>query len=325
MRVPFLLTIWLVAGGGFAPASAAEDYFSTRAPHAVILDYETGNVLFAKNEIEPIPPASMSKLMTAAVVLEMIAAGDLSMDTPFHVSEKAWRMKGSEMFVLVDTNIRVEDLLKGLLVQSGNDAALVLAENIAGDEAAFAARMNSLAAEFGLEQSSFANPSGLPDPGQRMSVLDLGRLAMIIWDRYPDARYLFGIKEFTWSEITQRNRNALLDSFPGADGMKTGHTDEAGYGLVGTASRDGERRFIVVAGMESFQDRAREADRLMGLAFSEFDQRTYFEQGAVVGHAEVFGGRADTVPLEVAVPVRFTLHRQELDGAPSVLFLSRPD
>jgi D-alanyl-D-alanine carboxypeptidase (penicillin-binding protein 5/6) len=308
-----------------APTGAwAQSYFSTGATHAIIVDHETGNVLFAKNADEPIPPASMSKLMTVAVVLDLIAKGDLTPDSKFRVSEKAWRTGGSKMFVLVDTEIRVEDLLKGVLVHSGNDAAVVIAENVAGSEEAFAAIMNERAREWGLTASSFQNPMGLPDPNQRMSVADIARLARLMWDRFPDYRYLYGIREFTWSDITQGNRNPLLRTFPGADGMKTGHTDESGYGVVGTAERNGQRRFIVVAGLEDERSRAREADRIMGLAFSEFDKRTFFEPGDLVGEAEVFGGLVETVPLTILAPVGFTRHKEELAGAEAKLIYDRP-
>ncbi|WOI54794.1 D-alanyl-D-alanine carboxypeptidase family protein [Parvularcula sp. LCG005] len=316
----------IVAVSGLAAwgTAVAQQPFSTKAPHAVIMDEATGNILYAKDADIPIPPASMSKLMTVAVVLDLIEKGELTLDTPFMVSEKAWRTGGSKMFVLVDTEISVEDLLRGAMAVSGNDATIVLAENIAGSEAEFANLMNERAKAWGLKSSHFVNPTGEAGEGQVMSTLDLARLARLIWRRYPDYHYLFSINEFTWSKITQRNRNPLLATFAGADGMKTGYTDEAGYGLVGTAERDGARRFIVLAGMESEQERAREADRMMGLAFTEFAKRTFFNPGDLVGEAEVFGGRAPAVPLRIDVPITFTLHKRILDGAEAKIVYEGP-
>lgn len=214
----------------------------TQAKFAVILDFASGDVLYAKRATTPTAPASMSKLMTAAIVFDQLKGGEITLNTPFTVSAKAWRWQGSKMWVLVDTQIRVEDLLRGLIIQSGNDAAIVLAENIAGSEEAFAALMNRKAREWGLVDSQFANATGWPDPGQRMSMLDLARLARKIIRDYPDYYNLFSERSFTWSRIEQENRNPLLKTFDGADGLKTGHTDEAGYGVVGSAMREGVRR-----------------------------------------------------------------------------------
>ncbi len=305
-------------------ANASSRYVSTKAPYAVIMDAESGDILFEKEARVPIPPASMSKLMTAAVVLDLIQKGEIGPDTLFAVSEKAWRTGGSKMFVLVDTQIRVEDLLKGLIVQSGNDAAVVLAENIAGSEEAFARLMTQRAREWGLQHSRFSNPSGQTDEGQRMSAIDLARLARRIWTQFPDYRYIFGMKTFTWSDIEQRNRNPLLDSFNGADGMKTGHTEEAGWSIVGTAEREGRRFFIVAAGLSTQQSRADEADRLMRIAFEDFATRTFFEAGEVVAEAEVFGGQKDVVPLRIDAPLRFTRHRRVLDQADAKVIYTGP-
>ena len=313
----------LIAFVGYHSAQA-DDYLETRARQAIIVDYESGVTLFAKDADTPIMPASMSKLMTAAVVLDQIDRGQISLRSKFNVSEKAWRTGGSKMFVLVDTEIAVEDLLKGLLVHSGNDAAIVLAENISGSEEAFVDLMNRKAAEWGLEQSTFVNPTGLPDPDQLMSVRDLATLTSHIWREYRDYRYLFGIAEFEWSDILQKNRNPLLASFDGADGMKTGYTDDAGWGLVGTAERNGDRRIIVVAGLADERARGREADRMMSLAFSEYETRTFFDVGDIVGTADVFGGRSDTLPLRIDVPVRFTRHKRALDTAQAKVVYDGP-
>ena len=307
------LAILLVA---LTPLSAAaQDFVQTPAPQAIIMDADTGVVLWGKAADEPMPPASMSKLMTAAVVLDLIDQGVIADDTPFEVSAKAWRTGGSKMFVLVDTTIPVIDLLRGLIVQSGNDAAIVLAENVAGTEEGFVRLMNAKAAEWGLDESSFANPTGLPDPDQRMSPRDLAALTKRIWDRYPEHRAIFSMPEFTWSKITQANRNPLIGTFEGARGMKTGHTDESGYGVTGLAERGNERRIIVVNGLDSDLERRRAADRLMTTAFDQYDTHTFAEAGAVVAEAEVFAGQAETVPLTIRSDLTFTLHHRSLDGA----------
>ncbi len=310
---------------GAPPAFAQnEDLIDTRASHAVIMDAGSGQVLFGKNADVAVPPASMSKLMTVAVVLDLIDQGRLSMDTPFYVSEKAWRTGGSKMFVLVDTEIAVGDLLKGIIVQSGNDACIVVAENIAETEDAFAELMNARAKAWGLEKSTFANPTGLPHPDQRMSMEDLARLARHIWNAYPEYRYLFSIEEFTWSEITQTNRNPLLRTFEGAKGMKTGHTEEAGYGVVGLAERDGETRIAVVAGLDSEAERRKVATALMDEAFDAFETRTFFRPGQLVGTAEVFAGLEETVPLRIEQDVTFTLHRKRIAGTEAELSYEGP-
>ncbi|MEM1193328.1 MAG: D-alanyl-D-alanine carboxypeptidase family protein [Pseudomonadota bacterium] len=282
----------------------------TQAKFAVILDFASGDVLYAKRATTPTAPASMSKLMTAAIVFDQLKGGEITLNTPFTVSAKAWRWQGSKMWVLVDTQIRVEDLLRGLIIQSGNDAAIVLAENIAGSEEAFAALMNRKAREWGLVDSQFANATGWPDPDQRMSMLDLARLARKIIRDYPDYYNLFSERSFTWSRIEQENRNPLLKTFDGADGLKTGHTDEAGYGVVGSAMREGVRRIVVVQGLETAQARLRSARRMMTMAFDDFTQRTYFNAGTMLVEASVFKGKAATVPLGLREDVTLLAHRK---------------
>ena len=304
--------------------AAADDFVRTPAPRAVIMDADTGAVLWGKAADQPMPPASMSKLMTAAVVLDLIDQGVIADDTPFEVSERAWRTGGSKMFVLVDTTIPVIDLLRGLIVQSGNDAAVVLAENVAGGDEAFAKLMNAKAAEWGLTESRFANPTGLDDPEQRMSPRDLGKLTKLIWDRYPEHRDLFAMPAFTWSNIEQTNRNPLIGTFEGAQGMKTGYTEEAGYSLTGLAERGDERRIVVVAGLDSEAARRRAADRLMTTAFDEYDTHTLLRAGEVVGEAPVFAGTAESVPLTVRSDLTFTLHHRSLDGAEATLSYDAP-
>lgn len=324
-----------IAGGA---AAQQEQYFTTSAEQAIILDYETGTVLFEKNAQTPVPPASMSKLMTAAIIMDMLQKGELAPDTPFYVSRKAWQTGGSKMFVLVDTTIPVIDLLKGIIVQSGNDACVVVAENISspvmgrvtreselGSIEAFADIMNQKAQEWGLTQSTFANPSGLPDPNQLMSMADLAKLSAKIIRDYPEYYdEIFDLPEFTWSKITQSNRNPLVGAFSGADGLKTGHTDESGYGVAGSAIRDGVRRIVVLHGMQSDGERTRESRRVMGLAFSEFTTRRYFSSGDVVGEAEIFLGKQESVPLKIKNNVVFTRHNRILRGAKATLLYEGP-
>ncbi|MEE9329190.1 MAG: D-alanyl-D-alanine carboxypeptidase family protein, partial [Parvularculaceae bacterium] len=252
-------------------------------------------------------------LMTTAIVLDQIKSGKISLETEFEVSEKAWRTKGSKMFVLVKTKIKVEDLLKGIIVQSGNDACIVVAENIGGSIEGFVKIMNDKAQEWGLDQSSFTNPNGLPDPDQLMSAYDLAKLTRKIIRDYPDQFAMFSLPEFTWSKITQQNRNPLLKSFDGADGMKTGYTELSGYGIVGTAFKDQQRRIIVLNGLETHSARTREATRVMELAFSQFDTRKYFSSGQKIAQADIFMGRSPSVDLEIRNDVTFTLHVKPLN------------
>lgn len=286
----------------------------TPANYAVIVDHDTGETLFDKNGSTPTPPASMSKLMTVAIVFEKLKAGELSEDDTFKVSEKAWRMGGSKMWVRVDTRIRLGDLIRGVIIQSGNDACIVIAENISGSEEAFADLMNQKAREWGLYDSVFANPTGWPDPNQMMSTRDLAKLARKIIQDYPEYYPIFAEREFTWEKIQQSNRNPLLNAFDGADGLKTGHTEESGYGVVGTAIRDGVRRIVVVNGLDSEKSRLLESRRLMGIAFDDFVTLKPFARGDVVGAAEVFGGKDATVPLVVSDDVAVIVHRKLAAG-----------
>ncbi|MEM6414864.1 MAG: D-alanyl-D-alanine carboxypeptidase family protein [Pseudomonadota bacterium] len=304
--------------------AAMAQTITTPAEFAIIMDYETGATLFEKNADIPTAPASMSKLMTVAVVFEKLANGELSLNDEFSVSEKAWRMGGSKMWVRVDTNIRVEDLLRGVVVQSGNDACIVLAENIAGSEEAFADLMNRKAREWGLNDSTFANASGWPDPDQKMSMRDLAKLSRKIIAEYPEFYTLFSEREFTWEKITQPNRNPILGRVDGADGLKTGHTEESGFGLVGSALNDKQRRIVVLNGLPSDKVRRSESGRLMRLAFSDFIKEELFASGASVGSADVFGGRAPAIPLVVKDDVSILVHRSERDDIKATIVYEGP-
>jgi len=317
---------WLVAGLFPATASAAGPVtappsagnFETLAAHAILIDAATDTVLFQKGPDERMPPASMSKLMTVAVVFDAIKASKLKLTDEFVVSENAWRQGGtksggSTMFAKLNSSISVDDLLHGIIIQSGNDACITIAEGMAGTEATFANLMNEEARHIGLTGSHFANATGLPDPGQYMTARDLAKLAKYLIDEFPEFYKIFGEKEFTWNKIKQSNRNPLLDMNIGADGLKTGDTDEAGYGLVGSAIRDGQRLIMVVAGTRSAKDRAAESRKLLEWGYRAFEHVSLFSTGEVVGQARVFGGNAHQVDLISKVPVDLLVPRGSVD------------
>lgn len=311
-----LLAILLLAIPVAAAPAVAQNTYETDASHAVIMDFETGTILFSKNGDEPMPPASMSKMMTVLMALEAIESGSLSLDDELPVSEEAWRRGGaasgsSTMFLDVNSRARVEDLLRGVIIQSGNDACIVLAEAIGGSEAAFADMMTDRARELGLESAHFANSTGWPDPDHMVSAEDLARIARILIRDHPDFYGIWAEREFTYNGIRQYNRNPLLGVFSGADGLKTGHTEDSGYGLVGSAERDGERRIIVFNGMDSNSARAAEAERMMRAALTDYGVYDLFAAGDTVEHeAEVFMGTASTVALRVDEDIAVGLHRR---------------
>lgn len=290
LPVLLLCTLTLVA-----PLRAAE--FETKARHAIILDYESGQTLFERDADQPIPTASMSKLMTIYMLLERIQSGALSLDDTFPVSEKAWKKGGSKMFVEVGKQVRVEDLLRGIIIQSGNDASIVVAEALAGSEEAFAEQMTRRARELGLENTELRNATGWPDPEHRMSVRDLAKVAMLTIRNFPDYYPIFAEKSFTYSDITQRNRNPLLYRSIGADGLKTGHTENAGYGLTASARRGDQRLVMVVAGLDSSRERGDEAERLLRWAFRTFATYRLGSAGETISDAEVWLGQSTRVPL----------------------------
>lgn len=281
--------------GGLSPTSARA--YETLAKAAILVDYDTGQVLYAKNPDLPVPTASMSKLMTVLMLFERLKDGRLELDDTFSVSEKAWRMGGSKMFVEVGKEVRVEDLLHGIIVQSGNDACIVVAENLAGTEERFAEQMTEHAHELGMTHTTLKNASGWPDPEHRMSVRDLATLAGIIISEYPEYYPIFGETEYTFNGIRQYAHNPLLHRDVGADGLKTGFTDDAGYSLTASAVRDGRRLILVVAGLETPGQRARESERLLEHGFRDFKRYQLFAAGETVGSADVWQGDRDTVAL----------------------------
>ena len=288
-----------------APQARAEQ-FATEARNAILVDMTSGAILMEKGADEAVPPASMSKLMTVVMVFKALASGRLSLDDEFIVSEKAWKKGGSKMFVKVGDRISVENLLRGIIVQSGNDASIVVAEGLAGSEEEFARRMTIRARELGLENSQFRNATGWPAEEHEMSVRDLGRLAEHIIREYPQFYTIYSEESFLWEGINQRNRNPLLGLGLGADGLKTGHTEAAGYGLVGSAMKGDRRLILVIAGLPSATSRSIEAERLIRWGFREFETKQLLSEGTEVGTAAVWIGAAPRVPLVVREPVVMT-------------------
>lgn len=298
--------VLLAFGLACMPASA----FETSAKQAVIMDFETGEVLFAKNAFEPSYPASMTKMMTAYMVFERLKDGRLQLDDTFTVSENAWRKGGaasgsSTMFLNIDEQVTVDELLKGVIIQSGNDACIVLAEGISGSEEAFAAEMTARAKELGLDTLEFRNATGWPNPEHQISVYDLAQIAELTIRNFPEFYEIYSISEFTHNGIRQYNRNPILSSFQGTDGLKTGHTEASGYGLTASAEVDGERRIVVLNGLASETDRATESERLMRSAFREFSIARPFTADDVVAEVPVWLGKQDTVPVLVAEDLVF--------------------
>ncbi len=286
----------------------------TAADYAVLMDAETGEVFFEKGGDVPTAPASMSKLMTVAVLFDALKQGIYTLDDTFTVSRKAWRKDGSKMWVLVGTEISIADLLRGIIVQSGNDACIVVAEGMEGSEEAFAERMTKFGREIGLTNSAFKNATGWPDPEHVMSARDLAILARYLITEHPDLYKFFAETEFEWSDINQPNRNPLLLMNMGADGLKTGHTEASGYGLVGSAIRGDRRIIVVVNGLRSSSERAGESRRLLNIGFREFKSYELFAAGSEVGRAQVWMGENPRVPLMVNDPVKVNVHRRARKG-----------
>lgn len=289
--------------------------FDTLAKQAIVLDVNSGQVLYEKDADTKMPTASMSKVMTAYVISDALAKGEIQKDTMMPVSEKAWKIQGSKMFVELGNRIPVWDLLHGVVIQSGNDACIVLAEGLSGSEEAFVQRMNVVAKEIGMENSHFNNASGWPDPDHYSTPRDLSTLAYAYMTKFPEEYALNKIIDYTYHGIKQGNRNPLL-YVPGlgADGVKTGHTEEAGYGLIGSAEQNGRRVIIVLSGMKSMDERAKESERVMRWAFTEFTGTTFFKTGDVVTEADVWQGKAAKVPLTVKEDVGFLMQRSSVPG-----------
>src|SRR5271168_1968058 len=323
-------SILSAANNSVQGAKKEEAGFDGDAPTAILTEATGGAVLFEKNADELRAPSSMMKLMTAEVVFRAIKQGDLKLTDEFRVSENAWRRGGapaggSTMFAAIHSKISVDDLLHGAIIQSGNDACIVLAEGLAGNEHTFATdMMTKRARELGLTQSTFANSNGLPDSGNKMTVRELAKLARYIILTYPEFYKLFGEKEFTWNKIKQPNRNPLLNSLEGADGLKTGFTKEGGYGMVGSAVQNGVRLIVAINGLEDPEDRATEAKKMLEWGFRNFEVRTVFSAQQPVGYAKVFGGDSGSVKLSSPDPVKVMVQKNGNDKLIARIVYSGP-
>ncbi|MBZ9993602.1 D-alanyl-D-alanine carboxypeptidase family protein [Mesorhizobium sp. BH1-1-4] len=298
----FLLSLLLT----LSPARA--QLFETKAAQAFMIDADTGTVLFAKDADKPIPPASMAKLMTMEVVFNALKSGRLKLDDTFVVSENAWRKGGapsgtSTMFAKLKSAIRIEDLIQGVTVQAANDGCIVIAEGMAGSEDNFAGEMTERARQIGLKTSTFVNSTGLPADGQQTSVRELAQLGLHLWREYPDFYRYYGLKDFTWNKISQRNRNPLLAMDIGADGLAVGASETSGFGIVASVSHDGKRVVAAMSGLANDKERAEEARKLLDWGVRSFEKTEIFAKDEVVGEAQVFGGAKSGVTLKAKGPI----------------------
>ena len=299
---------------GSAISKAAE--IDSSAEFAFVTDFGSGKVLMEKQPDALMKPASMAKIMTVYIAFERIADGSLSLDDTFLISEKAWRKGGSKTFVEVGKEVSVRDLLYGVVVQSGNDAAIAIAEGISGTEEGFSEEMNYVARKLGMENTVFRNSTGWPDPEQYTTARDLNILATALIrefpvDEYPELYPMFAEKDFTYNGIKQGNRNPLVYGTQGADGLKTGHTEESGYGLVGSAHRDGQRVVIVLNGMESMKQRSSESRRLIELLFREFKLYRFYKKDQPVDQANVWLGTKNKIDLVLEEPLHLVMARSD--------------
>lgn len=323
VRLRMIAALILVAAGASTPAVA----FETRANAAWVFDVGTHAVLMEKNSDESIPPASMSKLMTVNMLFEALQDGRVTLDTTFGVSARAHAMGGSTMFLNEQDRPTVRELIQGMIVNSGNDACVVVAEGLAGTEDAFAAQMTERAKALGMTQSHFANASGWPDPRHRMSMHDLGILALRLIEEFPDEYKVFSETEFNYADRApdnRFNRNPLLKLGIGADGLKTGHTEEAGFGLVGSAVQGDRRVIVVISGLASEKERSEEAESLVNWAFRQFAQKTVAKSGIHVADADVWMGAVGTVGLVPAKDVRILVPALVQDTMTAEVIYSGP-
>ena len=314
---------------GAAPGPKGNEGYQTPAPTAILIEAESGSILFEKNADELVPPASLSKLMTAEVVFNEIKQGRLKLTDEFIVSENAWRSGGapsrtSSMFAPIHSRVAVDDLLHSVVIQSGNDACIALAEGIAGNEANFAELMTKRAREIGLAKSTFGNSNGLPNPRQLMTSRELAKLARHLIQTYPEFYRLYGEREFTFNKIRQLNRNPLLALNIGVDGLKTGFIKEAGYGLVASAVQNGLRLIVVVNGLKTAKERADEGKKLLEWGFHNFQSSLLFAEDQSIADAKVYGGASSSVPLVAQKPVRLMVPRSARERITARVVYSGP-
>jgi len=320
----------LVSGGliasGFAfaanqsvqGAKKEEGGYETEAPNAILIDGDSGSVLFEKNADQPTAPSSMQQLMTALLVFDKLASGAIKPTDEYVVSEHAWRHGGAPsggptMFAAIHSRVAAQDLLRGLVILNANDGAIALAEGISGNERAFVELMTKRAREIGLTDATFANASGLPDLANQMSVREIAKLARFIVKTYPDQYKLFNERDYTWNKIHQTNRNPLLNALTSADGLKTGFSKDGGYGMVGSAVQNGIRLIVAINGVEDPDDRLTEGKKLLEWGFRNFEVRHLFEAGQIVGYAKVFGGQSSSVALTAKEPVGVMVQKNGAD------------
>lgn len=324
----FLILSWLAAFTAIAQLAQAQ-LIDTPAEYAVIMDFETGEILYSKDGEVPMIPASMTKMMTAHVVFDRLERGEIKLDDVFTVSENAWRKGGwatggSTMGLKIGEQVSVEDLLRGIIVLSGNDACIVLAEGLSGSEEAFAREMTDLAQSMGLKSATFKNASGLDAEGHRISAADLARMAQLEIGKFPEYYSYYAEPEMTWNGITQQNRNPLLGRMEGADGLKTGHLSVSGYGLTASAVRDGKRRIIVINGLPTSNARAQEAERLMRLAFTSFESREVSDPNKRLAELEVWMGDVRTVGVKMVEPLKIVAHKRAFASGSSEIVYQGP-
>lgn len=323
MKKVLIFALW-----GFLPFSALAQNVApveTTAKQAFIMDANTGAVLYAKDADTPMPTSSMSKMMTMYLVFDALKSGKLKMTDELPVSERAWKQEGSRMFLNVGQTANVEDLIRGVAVQSGNDAAVVLAEGLGGgSEYTFAEMMNAKAGELGMTNSRFMNATGLPDPQHYASPRDLAILALALIRDFPEHYHYFSEKEFTYNKIRQGNRNPLLYRNMNVDGLKTGHAEQAGYGLTASAIRSGRRVILVLNGLKNMQQRADESARMLDWAYREYGLYTVAKAGEKLAEVQVWLGREKTVPLVVAQDVALTLPRSARSDLKAVMSFNQP-
>ena len=311
-----LIVFLLITRQSFAIESIAKT--------ALVIDLSTNEILLEKNSTEKTYPSSMTKMMTALVAFEKIKDGSLSLDQEFLISKKAWKMGGSKMFIEVDKRVSVYDLLLGVVVQSGNDASIAIAEGISGSEEIFAIEMNNLGKKIGLTGSNFTNSSGWPDDNHYTTAEDLAKVAQYTIENHYELYQMYKISDFTYNGIKQDNRNPLLYTFEGADGFKTGYTEAAGYGLVGSAERGDRRLIVVLNGLESSKSRAQESLRLMDWGFNNFQLVDFYKKNEVIQEVDTWLGKEDKVDLVALEDISVSIPKAQLSSAKVTVLVEEP-
>ena len=312
MKIKRLLLAFILSGSLFSAGSSSA--LETLGKQAILIDATTGTILFSKNPDERMTPSSMSKIMTIYKLFERLKDGELSLTDKFSVSEKAWRKQGSKMFVAVNSRVTIEDLIRGIIVQSGNDATIVVAEGLSGSEGAFADEMNETAKQLNMTNSNFINASGWPDPDHETTARDLAKLTVATVKNFPDLYRYYGEKTFTYNGIKQGNRNPAIYRNIGADGLKTGHTEAGGYGLTVSAIRKNRRLILVINGLPTKKSRAVESERILDWGFREFNNYALFKAGETVTEAQIWMGGHGSVPLLIERDLIITLSRKVRRG-----------